>query len=42
MNIFTGKEHDGKTRIYIECDIHKLTKTTYTKIIKVGANTSVS
>ena len=27
MNIFTGKEHDGKTRIYIECDIHKLTKT---------------
>ena len=27
MNIFTGKEHDGKTKIYIECDIHKLTKT---------------
>ncbi len=27
MNIFTGKEHDGQTKIYIECDIHKLTKT---------------
>ena len=27
MNIFTGKEHDGQTRIYIECDIHKLTKS---------------
>ena len=27
MNIFTGKEHDGKTKIYIECGIRKLTKT---------------
>ena len=27
MNIFTGKEHDGKTKIFIECDINKLTKS---------------
>ena len=27
MNIFTGKEHDGQTKIFIECDIHKLTKS---------------
>ena len=24
--VFTGKEHDGQTKIYIECDIHRLTK----------------
>ena len=27
MNIFTGMEHDGKTKIFIECDINKLTKS---------------
>ena len=25
MNIFTGKTHDGQSRIYLEVDIHKLT-----------------
>ena len=27
MNIFTGKTHDGQSRIYLEVDIHKLTNT---------------
>ena len=27
MNIFTGMEHDGKAKIFIECDINKLTKS---------------
>ena len=27
MNIFTGKVHDGKSKIYLEVDIHKLTKS---------------
>ena len=25
MNIFTGRTHDGQSRIYLEVDIHKLT-----------------
>ena len=27
MNIFTGKVHDGASKIYLEVDIHKLTKS---------------
>jgi len=27
MNIFTGRTHDGQSRIYLEVDIHKLTNT---------------
>ena len=30
MNIFTGKEHDGKSRVYGEYDIHKLSRSEMT------------